>query len=102
MTEARAYMEMGQKDKVGPALTEAQEIFKAVGDRFHEAYVHVENPHGETWFCDPAYWWFRDVFLEMAREAGCETVNCTEGGILFGPPLRVATIEAFVEGRAYG
>jgi len=29
-------------------------------------------------------------------------VNCTEGGILFGPPLRVATIEAFVEGRAYG
>jgi serine/threonine protein kinase/tetratricopeptide (TPR) repeat protein len=35
--EARAYMEMGQKDKVGPALTEAQEIFKAVGDHFHEA-----------------------------------------------------------------
>ena len=36
---ARAYMEMGQKDKVAPALTEAQKIFQAVGDRFHEGRV---------------------------------------------------------------
>lgn len=39
MMEGRAYMEMGQKDKVTPALTEAQEIFQAVGDRFHAARV---------------------------------------------------------------
>ena len=39
IAEARAFMEMGQKDKVGPALSEAQEIFKAVGDRFHAARV---------------------------------------------------------------
>jgi serine/threonine protein kinase/tetratricopeptide (TPR) repeat protein len=37
--EARAYMEMGQKDKVAPALSEAQEIYQAVGDRFHAARV---------------------------------------------------------------
>ncbi len=78
------------------------ELREMLRDRFHEAYVHVENPYGETWFCDPAYWWFRDVFLEMARGAACVTVNCTEGGILFGPPLSTATIEAFVEGRAHG
>ena len=39
ISEARAYMEMGQKDKVAPALYEAQEIFRAVGDRFHAARV---------------------------------------------------------------
>jgi eukaryotic-like serine/threonine-protein kinase len=37
MIAARAYMEMGQKGKVAPALTEAQEIFKSLGDRFHQA-----------------------------------------------------------------
>ncbi len=37
MIEARAYMDMGQKDKVAPALSEAQEIFRALGDRFHAA-----------------------------------------------------------------
>jgi len=39
ISEARAYMEMGQKDKVAPVLYEAQEIFRAVGDRFHAARV---------------------------------------------------------------
>jgi serine/threonine protein kinase/tetratricopeptide (TPR) repeat protein/TolB-like protein len=39
ISEARAFMELGQKEKVGPALTEAQEIYKAVGDRFHQARV---------------------------------------------------------------
>jgi hypothetical protein len=60
--------------------------------------VHIDNPHvGETWFCDPAYYWFRDVFLEMAREADCETFNCTEGGILFGPGVRVMPLEQFLK-----
>ena len=54
--------------------------------RLAEAFIHIDNPiTGETWFSDPAYYWFREVFLEMARDAECETFNCTEGGILFGP-----------------
>jgi hypothetical protein len=73
------------------------ELRELLGDRCPEAFVHVENPHwGETWFCDPAYDWFREVFLEMVREAPGRTFNCTEGGTLFGPGLTTAGLEAFL------
>jgi hypothetical protein len=73
------------------------ELRTLLGARYAEAYVHLEHPVSrERWFCDPAYWWFRDVFLEMAREAECRTVNCTEGGILFGDPVELATLEGFL------
>ena len=75
------------------------ELVEMLGDRFAEAYVHIDNPYlRERWFCDPAYCWFRDVFLEMAREAGCVTSNCTEGGILFGPGVEFASLDRFLEG----
>jgi hypothetical protein len=74
------------------------ELREMLGDAYEQAYVKTDNPFGETWMCDPAYWWFRGVFLEMAREANCRTVNCTEGGILFGDPIEVASIEEFVNG----
>jgi hypothetical protein len=54
------------------------ELRELLGDRYQEAFIHTRNPlTGETWFSDPAYHWFRDVFLEMAREG--PDVNCTEG-----------------------
>ena len=77
------------------------ELKALLGDRYAEAFVHIDNPHvNETWFCDPAYYWFRDVFLEMAREADCRTYNCTEGGILFGPGVEVTALERFLEETA--
>jgi hypothetical protein len=76
------------------------ELRALLGERFAEAFIHIDNPHvGETWFCDPAYYWFRDVFLEMAREAECETFNCTEGGILFGDGVHVMPLERFLGGE---
>lgn len=73
------------------------ELREVLGDRFEEGYVSVENPFlGETWFCDPAYYWFREVFLEMAREAPCRTVNCTEGGILFGDGVPLLSLQTFL------
>jgi hypothetical protein len=74
------------------------ELRELLGDRFEEAFIHLENPDGEVWFCDPAYYWFRQVFLEMAEEADCATVNCTEGGLLFGPGIARASLEEFVHG----
>ena len=75
---------------------ELRELF---GDRFKEAFIYLDNPvTGETWLTDPAYYWFRDVFFEMARGADCETFNCTEGGILFGPEVKALTLEDFVNG----
>jgi len=73
------------------------------GDRLSEAFIHLENPVlGETWFTDPAYYWFRDVFLEMVASTACETVNCTEGGVLFGPGIKTAPLERFVEECRHG
>ena len=75
------------------------ELRELLGDGFAEAFIHVENPFvSETWLTDPAYYWFRDVFLEMAGAAGCETFNCTEGGILFGANVPMAALETFVAG----
>lgn len=73
------------------------ELVELFGDRHTEAFIHVANPElGETWFSDPAYYWFRDVFLEMAREADCETFNCTEGGILFGDGVAFVSLDEFL------
>jgi hypothetical protein len=75
------------------------ELRDLFGDRFTEAFIQLENPFlHETWFTDPAYYWFRDVFLGMARETDCRTFNCTEGGVLFGDRVPMITLEAFVEG----
>jgi hypothetical protein len=77
------------------------ELRELLGDRYREAFIHAENPvTRETWFSDPAYHWFRDVFLEMAREADCETVNCTEGGLLFGPGIRTVPLDTFLQTTA--
>jgi hypothetical protein len=74
------------------------ELVEMFGDRVTQAYVHIDNPYlSERWFCDPAYYWFRDVFLEMAREADCVTSNCSEGGILFGPGVEFTTLDGFLE-----
>jgi hypothetical protein len=74
------------------------ELVELLGDGFKDAFIHMENPAlGETWFTDPAYYWYREVFLQMAGEAGCDTYNCTEGGLLFGPGIRTAPLEEFVQ-----
>jgi hypothetical protein len=77
------------------------ELVALLGDRYREAFIHAENPvTREVWFSDPAYHWFRDVFLEMAREADCETFNCTEGGLLEGPGITTVPLDAFLESAA--
>jgi hypothetical protein len=73
------------------------ELVELLGARYAEAFVHTRNPEtGELWFADPACHWFRDVFLRMAGNADCETYNCTEGGLLFGPGVRQSSLETFL------
>jgi len=38
----------------------------------------------------------------MAGEAGCETYNCTEGGLLFGPGIHTVPLEDFVQAVGTG
>ena len=79
------------------------ELRELLGDRYREVFIHTRNPQtGETWFSDPAYHWFREVFLELARVAEGQTVNCSEGGLLFGPGITTATLDTFLENAAGG
>ncbi len=77
--------------------TELRELF---GDRVAEAYIHVLNPYlRQTWYTDPTYWWYRESFLTLAREAPVVTYNCTEGGILFGDGVRWCGLDEFLSGN---
>jgi len=54
-------------------------------DHPEKGLFEVYNPQlQETWLTDPAYYWYRQNFLEMVKAAQVRTINCTEGGILFG------------------
>jgi hypothetical protein len=70
-------------------------------DRLGEAFVHIKNPYLDAeFFTDPAYYWYRMAFLEMAEQAaaaGVRTYNCTGGGILFGPGVEFVPLSTFVE-----
>lgn len=74
------------------------ELVKLLGnERVTDAFVHTYNPHiNETWFADPAYNWYRKVFLELAQEADCTTYNCTEGGLLFGENINFIPLADFL------
>ena len=76
-----------------------REIVELVGkDRLDDVFVRIYNPHaGREFYTDPAYLWYRDCFLEMAAGAECQTINCTGGGILFGPGIEWQRLEQFVE-----
>lgn len=66
-------------------------------ERLDEIFIRIHNPHLDTWsYTDPAYYWYRHAFLELAKDADCETVNCTQGGILFGDPIRFAPLSEFL------
>lgn len=73
------------------------ELRDLLGDRVADAYIDVHNPHlGETWFTDPTYYWYRQIFLELAGEAPCETYNCSEGGTLFGAHVPFLPLDDFL------
>ena len=74
------------------------ELVELLGkEKVAEAFVHTYNPHiKETWFADPAYNWYREVFLELAKEADCTTYNCTEGGLLFGENINFIPLAEFL------
>jgi hypothetical protein len=74
-----------------------REIVNIFGESASDAYIRVNNRHlGEQWFTDPAYYWYRQTFLDMALEASCNTFNCTEGGILFGRGVRFTSLGKFL------
>lgn len=76
------------------------EIVSLVGStRLDQVFMSMRIPYiNKKFYTDPAYMWFRSVFLLMAPEADWMTVNCTGGGILFGPGIDWMKLEDFLNG----
>ncbi len=81
-----------------------QDLIDLVGEEDLEcAFIRIFNSHLNTWFyTDPAYFWFREAFLELAQDADCVTHNCTEGGILFGDNIRFEPLADFLHAQNAG
>ncbi len=79
-----------------------KEAVELVGEaNLDKVFIRLFNPHVGAWFyTDPAYMWYRESFLEMARESDCQTFNCTGGGILFGDPIISCPLAEFLDRRA--
>lgn len=75
------------------------EIVDLVGEpELDQVFMHVHNPAVDAWFfTDPAYMWYREAMLELAADADWKTVNCTEGGILFGPDIGLEPLSEFLD-----
>lgn len=50
----------------------------------------------EKFYIDPTYYWYRKNFLELYRLIPTKTVNCTEGGTLFGEELPCLRLDQFL------
>ena len=76
------------------------EILDLVGpERLDEVYVQIHNPHlDKAFYTDPAYLWYRDVFLDSITQTRVNTINCTGGGILFGRGIEWMTLKNFLSG----
>lgn len=67
-----------------------------LGDRLAEGFIPMKNPYtGEDFFTDPTYFWYRDCFLSMSKDAPGKTWNCTEGGTLFGEGVEWSSLADF-------
>lgn len=56
---------------------------------------------GERFYTDPTYYWYRKNFLQLLEKSPSWTVNCTEGGTLFGDQIECLYLEEYVR-RASG
>jgi hypothetical protein len=75
------------------------EAVKLVGaDRLDDFFIRIYNPYVKKWFyTDPAYMWYRNAFLDMAKDADCSTYNCTGGGIVFGDAIEFTALDRFLD-----
>lgn len=73
------------------------ELKEILGDRVQDGYIKIYNPHlKQTWYTDPAYYWYRENFIELSKQTDSETYNCTEGGILFSKEIKFIKLKDFL------
>jgi len=70
------------------------------GDRSQlEKYFHnFSNPTtGEGFYTDPTYYGYRRAFFDLLAISPGKTINCTEGGTLFGNDLECMKLDQFFQ-----
>ncbi|MCM2303298.1 MAG: DUF115 domain-containing protein [Elusimicrobia bacterium] len=66
-------------------------------ERVKEFFTWMDFPlTGVTFMTDPTYFWYRKNFLHLARRSPRPTLNCTEGGTLFGDNIDCVSLDAFL------
>ena len=75
------------------------EAVEIVGEgNLDEFFIKVFNPYIDKWFfTDPAYYWYRQAFLEMVKESNSITYNCTNGGIVFGDNIKFVELTRYLK-----
>lgn len=51
---------------------------------------------GEKFMTDPTYFWYRKNFLHLAKRSPLRTLNCSEGGTLFGDNIDCVSLDHFL------
>lgn len=83
---------------------------------YYELQAHAESPeeleklfprftfplNGDRYYTDPTYFWYRKNLLELLEQSSATTVNCSEGGTLFGPKIACIRLSEFLEQHAHG
>ncbi len=77
------------------------ELVALLGDveKARRCFLDICHPtSGEVYYTDPTYFWYRRNLLELLQQApdGVRTVNCTEGGTIFGESIPCASLDAFL------
>ena len=72
-------------------------------ERFGEAFspkncfpVIPSPATDEPWFTDPTYYWYRKNLLDLLSSNQIELINCTEGGTLHGPYVKLVQLKHFL------
>lgn len=98
---AVAGMDLGYYPDTGMTMTQTYyELLEMAGgdeERVKEFFTWMDFPlTGVTFMTDPTYFWYRKNFLHLAKRSPLRTLNCTEGGTLFGDNIDCVDLDDFL------
>jgi hypothetical protein len=66
-------------------------------ENLDDFFIKVHNPYlNKEFFTDPAYLWYKNIFLELVKDGSSETYNCTNGGIVFGDGISFINLKEYI------
>lgn len=98
---AVAGMDLGYYPDTGMNMTQTYyELLAMAGgdeEKVKDYFTWLDFPlTGVTFMTDPTYFWYRKNFLHLAKRSPIRTLNCTEGGTLFGENIDCVNLDDFL------